>query len=246
MTIQDPTLWWRPTTSNSKTGPIPTAYVRKDKADDSCAGCPMFRKRCYAWRGYVRRGLTSMAKAQPKNPNLYRVRAALMGRQFAARYARLTAIGDPTGAPVAELRDAIDAIQEAGLQVIGYTSQWKRRPAYRWLRSHLLASTVTDGQTASAIDDGWKVSQVVSADRFIDALSAGHITTREGYRLRLCPHMAAQFRHTLAPTCNDCGQCTVRSMTEDGFDGVAFPEHGPTATGRPWTLAVRAQSEGAE
>lgn len=243
MTAHEPALWWRPETKNSKTGAIPTASVSAARAEESCKGCPMYRKKCYAWTGNVSRGHKSMTRAQAKNPHRYTLRAALAARRFSARYVRLTAIGDPTGAPQEELRSAIDAIVAEGLEIIGYTSQWKRLPAYRWLRSHLLASTHSDSQTRAARADGWHVSQVVSVQRFATAVDEGadHITTKDGHRLRLCPHMVADWKGELKPQCNDCGQCTTRSMQEDGYSGVAFPEHGISPTGRAWHLAVKAR-----
>ena len=204
-------LVWRASTNNAKTGRIPTASVREQDAAASCKGCRHFVRRkvggrsCYAWRGRVLQGYRSMCAAIARRqaaagtddtPPAYTLDAAVAGRQWDARYVRLTALGD--------------------------------------------CSVCSDHATRRASLAGWCVAQTVSAQRFADAMDAGHITTSGGQRLKLCDHQAAVLDVQHPPTCNQCGLCAVRNMRASGYDGVAFAEHGPTTHGRPWTRLVAA------
>lgn len=240
--IPDPpplALWWTANTSNTKTGQMPTAFVRRDIARESCKGCPHEPRTCYAWRGQMSMGLASMERAHARNPHRYTLAAALAGRAWAARYARMTAIGDLTAAPPEELRAALQAIDEAGLGLLAYTSRWMHK-AHDWLSPRVIASTITDGATRRAIERGWVVAQTIHADTFAESMDAGHYTTRDGFRLKLCDNMTATLNTERAPTCNDCGFCDARTIHASPFDGVAFPEHGPHQGGRVWTRLVQA------
>ena len=247
-----PALIWRPTTTTSKTGNVPTAFVRHSVALDSCQGCHHAPKptidnptrgtggTCYAWKGRVVMGWRGMKAAEAANPHRYTLRAALAGRAFAARIVRMTAIGDPTAADPGELHKAFAAIEAEGLTLVGYTALWWKR-GNGWLRSHLLASTGSDGATSRARARGFRVAQTVDADRFAAAMEAGHITTRAGFRLRLCANQAATLRGSpRPPTCNACQACNPERLERDGYDGEAFARHGPTASGRRWTQLVTA------
>ena len=249
-------LVWRASTNNAKPGRIPTASVREQDAAASCKGCRHFVRRkvggrsCYAWRGRVLQGYRSMCAAIARRqaaagtddtPPAYTLDAAVAGRQWDARYLRLTALGDCSVCSDHELAEVRQKADAAGLDVLGYTAHWaargRNRPA---LQTLVLASTQTDTATRRASLAGWCVAQTVSAQRFADAMDAGHITTSGGQRLKLCDHQAAVLDVQHPPTCNQCGLCTVRNMRASGYDGVAFAEHGPTTHGRPWTRLVAA------
>jgi hypothetical protein len=182
-----------------------------------------------------------------ETPPAYTLEAAIAGRRWGARFVRLTAIGDCSACSDFELAEVRDAAADAGLGVLGYTAQWsgrgKDRPTLQLLA---LASTQTDGATRRASLAGWAIAQTVSAERFADALPAGHIETEHGQRLVLCDNQAAVLATTHPPTCNDCGLCTVPNVRRSGFDGVAFAEHGPTARGRAWTQLVKAARAAAD
>lgn len=246
-----PALLWRPTTTNAKTGNVPTAYLRHDIAAKSCEGCPHDPATgdgsCYAWRGRVAQGFRSMGKAWPKNPHRYTLRAALAGRAWSARMARLTAIGDLTAAPVAELVDAFDQIAAAGLAVVGYTAH-HAKPEHAWLRRHVLASTTTDEATDDAHARGWTVAQTIPAEWFASLVGTGrrYYFTDAGTKLLLCPHMEGQAKANPEPvTCNACRACEAGkgSFARLGIAGVVFAEHGPHAKGRAWMNIVRAARE---
>jgi len=245
-------LIWRPTTTTSKTGNVPTAFIRHSVALDSCQGCHHAPKprpddptrgtggTCYAWQGRVVMGWRGMKAAEARNPHRYTLRAALAGRAFAAQIVRMTAIGDPTAADRAELGEAFAAIANEGLTLVGYTAQWFRKE-HRWLQSHLLASTGSDGATRRARARGFRVAQTVDADRFAAAMDAGYIETKHGHRLRLCANQAATLQGTpRPPDCNACQACNPERLERDGFDGEAFAKHGPAASGRRWTQLTKA------
>lgn len=255
-------LVWRATTNTSKTGDVPTAFVRDEDAAASCKGCRHFVRRktggrsCYAWRGRVVQGYRSMSKAIARRkaaagndapPPAYTLEAAIAGRKWNARYVRLTAIGDASICSDHELTEVREQADAAGLDVLGYTAQWAMRGRDRpVLRSMLLASTQTDTATRRAAAAGWMVAQTVDAQRFADAMDAGHITTAGGQRLKLCDHQAAVLDVQHPPNCNQCGMCTVRNMRASGYDGVAFAEHGPTLHGKAWTRLVAAARKAAD
>ena len=249
-------LVYRPSTTAAKLGAVVVGSVRADLIEDSCHGCSHFVKdrkggrSCYAWRGYSLMAYRAMAKAIAKRqaaagnnetPPAYTISGAIAARRWNARYLRLTMIGDASIATDHELADVKAQADAAGLGVLGYSAHWATRGRDRpIMREMLLASTQTDGATRRAVARGWAVAQTVNAQRFADAMPAGHITTQGGQRLKLCDHQVAVLDVTHPPTCNACGLCSVPNMHASGYDGVAFAEHGPSSHGRAWTRMVKA------
>jgi hypothetical protein len=251
----DTRLVFRPTTTASKLGPVVVGSVRAELLEESCTGCAHFIKdrkggrSCYAWRGYSLMAYRAMAKAinrrkaaakTDKTPPAYTLRGAIAARQWDARYVRLTMIGDASVCTDHELADVRQHAAENNLGVLGYTAHWATRGDRPIMRNMFLASTQTDGATRQAVSRGWVVAQTVDAQRFADAMPAGHITTASGQRLRLCDHQAAVLDVKHPPSCNECGLCSVPNMTASGYDGVALAAHGPSTHGKAWTRLVKA------
>jgi len=255
-----PVLLWQAASGISKTGRVPTAWVRRDARAESCAGCAHFRKdkpsksACYAWSGTVSLGASSIDRAASKRPERYTLEDALRRREWSARIARLTALGDPTAAPREELSDALVRIRAAGLRVVGYTHRW-HHPDNGWLRESLLASCSNAKAVSRARALGWRVARTVSAETFArvmarptDANGVHVMAHPDGARLGLCPATVAQLQADTGPhpTCNDCQMCAVDEMERLDLDGVVFPLHGPAQEGTPWRNMVAAARDAAK
>jgi len=253
-------LLWRGQTTNTKTGNIPTAYVRRSHYDAGCVGCPHYGRpdtrpeeqrnksgrrgiSCYAHSGRVAQAARAMERKADREPIGYTVEGAMMSRVISARYARLTAIGDPTAAPREELEDALHVIRSHGLRAIVYTAQWWKR-SNAWLQPFAMASVANDGAERRARSLGWRVARTIDADRFARSVRrhlgslAQSIPIEGAPHLTACPAQVSTLTGTPAVTCNDCGLCS-----QDSSASVAFAEHGSHAGGRSWTRLVRAWQE---
>lgn len=230
-------LLWRPTTTNRKTGNIPTAAVHPDRIPESCSGCPQAPEvggGCYARTGTVSFGLGGMARAAAKRPRAYTVEHALSGRTVGARYARVTSIGDAGGLPEEEVAPQLEAVREAGLHPIAYTSRWRTAP---WLKPWAMASTYSVRGYQAAVRRGWRATLVVPAGVVADHVEHGAPLPDLG--AVLCPSQVGELTGE-AVTCNECGLCSV-SKNPDG-PGVLFAEHGPRVS-RTWKQRVKAARE---
>lgn len=160
-------------------------------------------------------GLASIARAVAAGADRSLARALRL-RVAAARYARLTAIGDPGGSPelVAESVAAAHAIVAAGLRVIGYTHGWQS-PDAAPLRAVGFRASVDSLESAdAAIAAGWRVAIALPAGVAVPHRTPG------GARVVGCP---AQTRPGVV-TCNDrCGLCA------DSPVAIAFIAHGNQA-----------------
>ena len=69
-----------PTSSNRKTGNVPTLWVGKteEEAKESCSGCGLISK-CYAWSGAVRFGAISARKKAASAQETRTIDAAIRG-----------------------------------------------------------------------------------------------------------------------------------------------------------------------
>lgn len=230
-------LLWRPTTTNRKTGNIPTAIVHPDRIEESCEGCPQAPEAgggCYARTGTVSFSLKATARAAARRPQAYTVGHALSGRLVSARYARVTSIGDAGGLPQEEVEPQLEAVRAAGLHPIAYTSRWKKAP---WLQRWAMASTYSARGYRSAVARGWRATLVVPAGVVADHVEHGTPLPELG--AVLCPSQVGELTGE-ATTCNECGLCSV-SKNPDG-PGVLFAEHGPRVS-RAWKRRVEAARE---
>ena len=205
---------WTGTTTNTKTGDIPTLWVgsTRDESKASCKGCPMLDNGCYAQSGTPAMGHSSMIRAAARGKK-YTLRAALGTAKRSAKMARFGAIGDPGALPKSYLDKAINAVRSIGLDVIGYTHHWQTKAH---LAGVFMASCDTLAQADEALTKGWRVAVVLPWDH------TGRFETPNGAKGIVCPAMAAEEKgRTL--TCNDCRLC-------DGSKPgpvIGFPNHGP-------------------
>ena len=215
---------WVARPGNSKTGPIPTAYVGRtvDEALASCQGCALlYLGECYAWSA-MRRGFASTRKGYARDPERYTIESALRARHPAARAIRFGALGDPSRGGVKRIYHAARLARAEGLATIGYTHFW-RQWRYRGLSRVLLASCNTLGEAREAVAKGWVASVIVPES------TPGRIVKDSGNAYVICP---AQTRK--GTTCNDCRMCDPQHpvWSAGKVQGVAFLNHSPAARSR--------------
>ncbi len=201
---------WTVSTSNEKTGVIPTQYVgrTRDETWASCEGCnlrPDADGGCYAWGGNSARGANSVRRAAD-NGRAIDLPAVLERTPRSAKVVRFGAIGDPARVERKKLNGDIELAREEGFKVLGYTHHWRSEPHNGRLKGAFLASCETPEQVIDALSRGWLVALAgpQSAD--------GMVT---------CPHYARPKIQ-----CNRCGLCDIPTLRKTGFNGVVFPAHG--------------------
>jgi len=227
---------WTGTTTNRKTGNVPTMAVgsTREQSLDSCEGCPMRPKKrggngeCYAQNGgLVTKGHSSMIRAaesfREKTKHMsreeinaiparkrkdYSLRTALQLAVKTAKMARLGSIGDPGALPLDYITKAVAAVRKAGLDAVGYTHHWRDKPE---LAGILMASCDDLSEVDDALAQGFRAAVVLPWDH------EGKFTTPNGAKGIVCPAMVKQ-----GLTCNDCRLC-------DGSKRgpvIGFPNHG--------------------
>ena len=201
---------WTVSTSNPKTGAMPTQYVgrTRDQTWASCEGCnlrPDADGGCYAWNGNTSRAAGSVRRATNKGRPAS-LEAALARSPRSAKAVRLGAIGDPARVNRSELLRDIDYARSQGLKVLGYTHHWKSEPLTGALKHELLASCETLEQAQEALKRGWLVS--VAGPQSVE----GMVT---------CPNFSRP-----EVQCNRCRLCDVSVLKKTRFKGVVFPAHG--------------------
>ena len=231
---------WSSSTTNVKTGPIPTMWVGNSIEDawESCDGCPRrppepgkaqgMVEVCYAWVGPVY-SLGFKSKVLPKHmadPSYHEVERALQNRRVDARAVRLGAIGDPARVDRTELLHDLALVRAAGLAVLGYTHFPEENPD---LAGVLLASLddPKDPKIPLLIELGWRVAVVLPPDYQGKRFSA------QGLRGFVCPAQTLRPRKAKeknkkeipGTTCNQCRLCDRQHVCWDKVDMVGFLRH---------------------
>jgi len=190
-------LTWVARTQNLKTDDVPTAYVGATVAEcrETCAGCPLLEKRCYAWSGRARQAMGRHEARRRADPWSCSLERALELRNPLALIARIGAMGDPARADPVELAAALALLAAEGLVPVSYTHFW-REPWADHVRGLCMASCGDEAEALEAIGLGWTPAPILPWDH------AGKTFRLPDGRLGLvCP---AQVRET---TCNDCRLC---------------------------------------
>lgn len=201
---------WTVSTSNRKTGVIPTQYVglTRDETWSSCEGCnlrPDADGGCYAWGGNSCRGANSVQKAHA-NGKPGDLATVLERTPRSSKAVRFGAIGDPSRVDRNVVNADIELARSEGFKVLGYTHHWNREPWNGRLKDSFLASCETLEQAEKALSKGWLVS--VAGPESVE----GMVT---------CPHYARPEIQ-----CNRCTLCDVPTLRKSGYKGVVFPAHG--------------------
>lgn len=214
-TVPASAAMWTGTTTNTKTGDVPTLWVgsTREESKASCKGCPLLEsKQCYAQFGTPSIGHGSMIRAAKKGKR-YTLKAALQASKRSAKMARFGAIGDPAALPMEYLRKAIKAVRSVGLDPVGYTHHWRSKPE---LAGVFMASCDSLEDCDDAIAMGYRATVVLPWDH------TGKFTTPQGATGIVCPAMTAEEKGA-SVTCNECRLC-------DGSKAgpvIGFPNHGP-------------------
>lgn len=223
---------WQATTTNRKTGNVPTMAIGATRADSlaSCQGCPLLHVKdggqggagtgkptCYAQYGTAAMGHSSMTRSYAKRPERYTADHAIDNSARSAKMARIGSIGDPSRVDPDGLRSDVRKMRAAGLDIVGYTHRWADVGA--WLRGILMASCDTLAQCDDAINRGWRAAVVLPSSH-----KGRTFTTPAGRKGIVCPALTAAERGKTV-TCNQCRLCNA------GKAGpvIGFPDHGPTA-----------------
>lgn len=207
---------WLPTTTNRKTGNIPTSYIgqTKEHALSSCraAGCDLLESnKCYAWYGTPRMAYASVTRAYNAGKSYDRAEAFLNAVR-SARYVRVGALGDPHVLGREELEQTYEAALRAKFEgVLGYTHGWRDGQ----LQGLVLASCDNLRQADQAVDAGWRASAILPWNTPYKG-----IRTPSGRKVLVCP---GQKKNVV---CNDCGLCDARAR---GPPVIGFLDHSPQA-----------------
>lgn len=213
----------RPTTSNSKTGNIPTVLVgsNKEQALASCqkSGCPMLPERlggkggqingttklkaCYAWNGTVAfanvalwKTVNRLREEVGEFPVTYTVKHAI---SMASRYAkciRVTSLGDVSALPPEQWKTEIeDPAAEAGLAIYGFTAGWRFA---EHLKGKVMASNFTMRTADNAVAKGWRSTCVLPKEAVGEDWSKTRFQTPQGNKIVVCPHQVQEARAKLS------------------------------------------------
>jgi NAD-dependent dihydropyrimidine dehydrogenase PreA subunit len=245
-------ILWAATSSNVKTGNVPTAWVGLTKAAcrESCRGCPMAPRdvggdgSCYSHSGSPAIAHASIRKAAASGKDRS-LTAALRNAARSARMVRLSAIGD-MGRMAREHADAIvDTIKTAGLAVVGYTHHWREEAPREAWRGRLMASVGGLAEADEALAAGWRAAAVVPEDHPARSVTPG------GATVVVCPAQVAEARAAKrdrydynggnaavgrSVTCNDCRLCDASRPGPV----IAFREHGNGVKARDKAAAAPA------
>ena len=196
--------------NNVKTGNIPQQFIgeTRELSKESCSGCPLLEKVCYAQNGteaYF--GHNSVIRANKKGKD-YTLGNALKNRAKTAKYVRLGSIGDPSA--VEDILEVGQTIREEGLGVLSYTHFWDSRG--KFLKGEAMASCDTWEEAEQATNDGWR------ATVHVEALEQKQGKTETGKRFTLCPAQRTDNRIK----CNDCGLCDAK---RDAAEIIVFLNH---------------------
>jgi len=217
--LNDADILWAATSSNVKTGNVPTAWVgaTRDACRESCRGCPLAPKdvggngACYSHSGSPAIAHNSIRKAAAAGKDRT-LTAAIRGAARSARMLRYTAIGDGGRTAPGVAARIVEAARAARLQLVGYTHHWREAAVAAEWRGRLMASVESMTDADAALAAGWRAAVVVP----VDTPSRG--TTPNGARFVVCPAQTSDGR----VTCNDCRLCDASKPGPV----IAFREHG--------------------
>lgn len=212
---------------NAKTGDVPTVWVGAtlEQSRESCRGCALLERGCYAQHGQVAVGMRSIERSRAArkrlSPRAAIDEAVLRRRKTPPRLLRVSAIGDAARAKVGQLDAAIVHAKRRGLAIVGYTHFWAHADG-SWLRGLLMASCNNLDELALAERLGWRATVIMPTG------TTGTLRRADGSILAVeCPASAAA-RIGKKYTCNDCASSRRGALCDASKPGphVYFAEHG--------------------
>ena len=233
------TVLWRPTTTNTKTGNIPTAWVgaTREESIKSCVGCPLLEDGgCYTGQGgrggTVATGHSSMIKrANKTDEREYSLENALRLRWWGAKYVRWVAIGDPSATHPDKIREVDKKARAQGLGVIPYSHFPKKIKAQGNEKYYTISLPTSDwkgdafSQVKKVFKLGFKKATVVLPFDYYKH-STPKFTAEDGEEGLVCAAQWGKFKGKPV-TCNDCGWCDPQSK---GPRLIGFVEHSKKST----------------
>lgn len=218
-------LFWFARSQNKKTGDVPQAIVGADRQEtwDSCFGCDLREGECYAWHNgtTVNFMLPALARGLKKSTVRYTVQDAMRRRHRDARYARMTAIGDPARVDREKLLYSIAYVLSEGLGILGYSHFW-RDAENQELKPFLMASCRDPKEADAALDMGWRATAIVPAGQY--KREGARFWTPKGRLGVICP---AQTKKGVI--CNTCGLCANTHRAAKNVPVIGFEDHSPAA-----------------
>jgi hypothetical protein len=216
-------LTWVARTPNRKTGDIPSAYVGTtlEECRDTCQGCALLDRTCYAWAGLTRVSFGRIAERRKTRPGDYTLVSALKRRAHTAKTVRLGVMGDPSRVDREELLASVAVVRHVGLGVIGYSHFW-REPENAELASTLLASCENTNDAGHALALGWTPAVLLPWDH--EGATFQLAGDRKGL---VCP-----AQRKVAVTCNDCRLCDLdHEVWKAGkIHAIGFLDHSRAAS----------------
>ena len=234
------------TTSNKKTGRIPTIIVgtTAEETLQSCidSGCAVLpeklggtgeyhkygiKKPCYAWKGTVSWATKSIRRALDKGTKTiedYTCENAFRMSERTARVFRLSSIGDCSALSHEQMKEIVSTGERYNLKPMGYTAGWKRK-GKDYLKQWVLASNFTMEQADKAIDSGWRSTVILPKDTdyktFVTPAGNKGIVCPEQTQQRINPEVTPRNKIT----CNTCGLCSEGNQHKSKFKVIGFINH---------------------
>ena len=223
-----------PTSTNTKTGNIPQQFIglNLQETRESCNGCPLFKidpskkstkkhearggLQCYAWSGFTARGAGQLQKAHARGKDKS-IEYALDNRLAKAKYVRFGAFGDPSRMSHEDFDHDEKAVEDAGLQVIGYTHFADTDGQH--LKGRLLASCDTIEDAIRLSEEGWRTALHLPKDEIPARAWKSRSWKSNDISFVQCPE---QYRDV---TCNQCGMCAAKDPRFQKVDVIVFAEH---------------------
>lgn len=223
-------MLWTASTHNSKTGPIPSAYIGETfkEMEESCGDCPQFgnkklgiSRKCYAYNGLVNMAARYIHKGFKKNKGKgYSLSEALSKRHKSAKSCRIGVIGEPTAIGLKAYKNAVKQIRKEGLAVLSYTHQWRKLKAQFW-KSNIMASCDKLEEVDQAVVAGFRAAVILPPN-----FRGKSITTPSGHLVITCPAIWTSNLGLPEDKLSTCNSCRLCDASRSG-PHIGFPAHGP-------------------
>jgi len=226
------TMYWRPDSRQTKTGPIPQGYVGKDRAETerSCKGCPLRRRNkttgkgggCYYWQGQIQGAHKSMRARAEQHPDEYTLDYALQHSRRTANYVRGAVGGDPNIFSRQEVQSWHTKVRNKGMRgLLLYTHFFDTKGSH--LKNLAMASVDTLNRADKAVNAGWRAA-VTIRDRKAPGSRKPQLkatpewdgqryTTPQGRKVPICPAQISD------KDCNTCGWCDPQDPNRPAIVG---------------------------
>ncbi len=234
-------MLWTPSTHNSKTGPIPSAYIGTTfkETEKSCGDCPQFGNKklgitrtCYAYNGLINMATRYIQKGYKKNKGQgYGLLEALAKRRESAKACRIGVLGEPTAVGVKNYKRTVDRIRKEGLAVLSYTHQWRKLTSSYW-KKNIMASCDKVEEVDEAAKLGWRTTVILPA-----SFTGKRLQSPGGQDIVVCPAILTKNLGLSDDKLSTCNSCRLCDASRSG-PHIGFPAHGPAFRNKGKKLPV--------